>query len=108
MENDLLFKILGIIATILYANALDRFVIVQAFGIRNPIIRIFVFAISIFWASIMVKYEIGLIWVVVNTIAAAVIPQTVMEMARERRETQEVDNNTTDKKENDYGNETDA
>ena len=107
MNTDLLFKVLGIIATILYASALDRFVIVQALGIRKPMIRMLVFAMSIFWASVMVKYEIGLIWVAVNTIAA-VIPQTVMEMARERRETQEVDNNTTDKKENDYGNETDA
>ena len=108
MKNDLLFKILGIIASLLYASSLDRFIIVQALDIRKPMIRMIVFAMSIFWASVMVKYEIGLIWVAVNTIAAAVIPQTVMEMARERRETREVDNNTTDKKENDYENETDA
>jgi hypothetical protein len=95
-------------AAMLYAWTVDEFTMVRAFGIKKPIIRIFVFAMSIFWASVMIKHPLGMLWVAVNIVAMKVIPQKAMDMARERREARIEENNSNDEKEHNYGNENDA
>lgn len=98
MQNELVYNIISIVSVLLYAKAIDKFVVKGAFEIHQLWIRIplFIFIVDSHYA--VAQYPLYLICICVMTISISIMPQRAKELFMEiKEERKEKRNEQTDK-----------
>ena len=86
MQNEIIFKIIGIVAVLLFAKSVDEFVMKGVFDIRQLWIRIPLFILIADYHYAVVQYPLFLVGVLLMTISMRVLPQEIKKMFIEWRE----------------------